>query len=147
MLEVHESLNDIKIVMEYKSGGSLRDFMNKHNNSLSTDLVRDLGLQLFQGVSKIHNSEIIHRDLKLENILIDTNPSGKSSKLVIADFGFAIRNKKEVIKEQERCGTPGYAAPEMFKSRVYSEKIDIFSVGVILFKLATGFSIIRGIDS
>lgn len=119
MLEVHESKDDIKIIMEYKSGGNLRDYMNNHKNCLDTDTVKHLAIQICLGLSVIHSKKIIHRDIKLENILVDncSRLNGKVPDIVISDFGFAIRNTKEDILGRKRCGTPGYAPPEIFKSR------------------------------
>lgn len=85
---------------------------------------------LMKGISYMHSQEIIHRDLKLENILL-TNSS--SFEILIADFGLATTfNQKGMFK---KCGTPGYIAPEILNLGVYNEKVDIFSAGVIAYIL------------
>ena len=74
------------------------------------------------------------------------NPISYSSSISveIADFGFTILNTPDYIANQDKCGTPGYAAPEIYQKTVYNEKVDIFGVGAILFKLLTGLSLIKG---
>lgn len=88
----------------------------------------------------MHALKIIHRDLKPENILLRDSSDEKS--VVIADFGLAtsIANPKEVLFK--RCGTPGFASPEILlydnKSPFYNEKCDVFSIGVIFYLLLSG---------
>ena len=85
---------------------------------------------LMKGVQYMHAKEIIHRDLKLENILL---PNPNSLDVLIADFGLAASfPQKSMFK---KCGTPGYIAPEILNLGVYSEKVDIFSAGVICYIL------------
>ena len=94
-----------------------------------------------KALAGIHRKGIIHRDLKLQNILVDFSASSRIPLLFISDFGFAIR--KNDIFNNLRCGTPGYVAPEIFfRNAIYSEKSDIFSLGALLFKLCTGRSLI-----
>lgn len=87
---------------------------------------------ILQGVAYIHSIGIVHRDLRADNVLITAE-----GRPVIADFGISclIDDKKEMA---ERVGTPGYAAPEVFRRAPYSEKCDLFSVGVVLYFMLSG---------
>ncbi len=83
-----------------------------------------------KGIAYMHSKEIIHRDLKLENLLL---PNPHNLDILIADFGLATSfNSKGMFK---KCGTPGYIAPEILNLGVYNEKVDIFSAGVIAYIL------------
>lgn len=87
-------------------------------------------------VESIHSKSVIHRDIKLANVLVNYKKGGKKPELLLCDFGFAVR--KDEIRGHYRCGTPGYVAPEVFKNKSgFSEKIDIFSLGALLFKVST----------
>ena len=79
----------------------------------------------------LHKSGIIHRDLKLENILFTSPESNQDVKIV--DFGLATFTDR--IDIFRHCGTPGYVAPEMLNDKDYGRKVDIFSTGVMLFSL------------
>lgn len=81
----------------------------------------------------MHSEHIIHRDLKLDNILIDNN----TKKVKVIDFGYSIRckpNEKHTIS----CGTPSYMAPELVKKASYDSGVDIWACGIILYKILTG---------
>lgn len=81
--------------------------------------------------------KIVHRDLKLENVLIKSIEDKSNYEIRIADFGLsAITKNDELLKH--KCGSPGYVAPEVFSGRGYSYKADMFSLGAIFFNLVTG---------
>jgi len=95
----------------------------------------------------IHKKNIVHRDLKLENVLVN-NVENEDLNIKIADFGMASflpENDRENIKFF--CGTPGYMAPEVFHGFGYREKVDIFSAGCIMFNLVTGNELFSGNDA
>jgi len=88
--------------------------------------------QILRGIEFLHNNGVMHRDIKLDNILLaELQPT---IKVKIADFSLA-----ELIKDKpgplNKCGTPGFMAPEIFCEENYDERCDIFSAGVILFIL------------
>lgn len=86
--------------------------------------------QILKGLVFLHTNGIVHRDIKPDNILL-TRSQKNGVKLKIADFSLAEyyhSNRMKVI-----CGTPGYIAPEVFTEEEYDEKVDIFSLGVILY--------------
>lgn len=82
------------------------------------------------------SNEYVHRDIKIENVMYN----GNSVKLI--DFGFAEKVNYE--KLSNKSGTPGYIAPEVFASQPYTGKGDIFSLGVILYTLVSGYSAFVG---
>ena len=96
--------------------------------------VQKVFTQLVGAVSYVHNSSCVHRDLKLENILLDKNENVK-----LCDFGFTREYEGKASYLQTFCGTVCYSAPEMLKGEKYAgEKVDVWSLGVILYALLTG---------
>lgn len=95
----------------------------------------------------MHQKKIVHRDLKLDNVLINQIVETGALNVKIADFGlstFISSNPRE--KLFEKCGTPCYAAPELLKGTGYTSKCDIFSLGSILFNLITGRYLFPGTE-
>ncbi len=92
----------------------------------------------------IHQKKIIHRDIKLDNVLINKKEDGCYN-VKIADFGLALINKKRIgDRIYLKCGTPGYVAPEILRGQGYDSKCDIFSIGSLLFNLLTGRYLFSG---
>lgn len=81
--------------------------------------------------------KIVHRDIKLENILISSIEDRSEYDIRIADFGLAIFTPEDE-KVSGKCGSPGYVAPEVFKTQFYSYKVDVFSLGSVFYQLLTG---------
>ncbi len=120
--------NRLILVMEYVEGESLRELMNREKKiSLSKSM--NIFMACINALSYAHSKGIVHRDVKPENILIS-----KEGMIKVADFGLAriMNSQMESI-----AGTPVYMAPEVWEG-IYSEKSDIFSMGVILFEMLTG---------
>ena len=94
-----------------------------------------------------HLKKIIHRDIKLENILINKQTEGNGSQLDIrvADFGLGVFTPNDELLTL-KCGTPGYCAPEILRGHSYSYKADIFSLGSLFFNLLTGRFLFNGKD-
>lgn len=82
----------------------------------------------------MHKSGIIHRDIKPQNILFRNS----FDDIVLADFGLADFYRKDGQYLFKRCGTPGFVAPEVLHDKLYDYKVDVFSVGVIMYLLLTG---------
>ena len=121
------------IIMEYIEHGSLLTQL-EDNMGFGEDLGRLIFAQLLDGLENIHNSNIVHRDIKLENIML----SGNDYTLKYVDFGFAMEKSYGYLKSY--LGTPNYAAPEIHLKRPYlGEYADIFSLGVTLFITVTGY--------
>lgn len=158
--EMVETERYIGIILEYASGGELFDYILTHRY-LKDNAARKLFAQLVSGVGYLHKKGIVHRDLKLENLLLDRNRN-----IIITDFGFAntfnprdelgedieynLTNRDFVKKMdlerlngdgfrrgdlmQTSCGSPCYAAPELVvtDSLYTGRKVDVWSCGVIL---------------
>lgn len=165
--EMSETERHIGIVLEYASGGELFDYILNHRY-LKDQPARRLFAQLVSGVGYLHKRGIVHRDLKLENLLLDRNKN-----IIITDFGFANTfdptdelsddqennlSDREFVKRsgldkvkpsgmrrgdlmQTSCGSPCYAAPELVVSdSLYTgRKVDVWSCGVILYAMLAGY--------
>lgn len=165
--EMSETERHIGIVLEYASGGELFDYILNHRY-LKDHAARRLFAQLISGVGYLHKKGIVHRDLKLENLLLDRNRN-----IIITDFGFAntFDAADELTEEEElnlpdrdyvkrtgldktkpngmrrgdlmqtSCGSPCYAAPELVVSdSLYTgRKVDVWSCGVILYAMLAGY--------
>ena len=90
-----------------------------------------------------HQKNIIHRDLKLDNILVNQIEKGLFD-VRVADFGLAIIHSAAEGKLNLKCGTPGYIAPEIFTGHGYNNKCDMFSLGCMFFNLLSGRHLFPG---
>jgi len=130
---IEQIFNTIVIVMKQETGGSLVELLQK--GPLPDFLARDIFLQLVDVVSFLHNSGIAHRDIKLDNILLNENQD-----IVLIDFEFSTY-LRPADDEDPFCGTPEYSAPEVRfrKKPVFPDKLDIWSLGIVLYVLVCGF--------
>ncbi|KAG2716686.1 hypothetical protein I3843_03G141000 [Carya illinoinensis] len=132
--EVQITPTHLAIVMEYAAGGELFDRICNAGR-FSEDEARYFFQQLISGVSYCHSMEICHRDLKLENTLLDDS---SAPRLKICDFGYS---KSSVLHSQPKStvGTPAYIAPEVLSKKEYDGKIaDVWSCGVTLYVMLVG---------
>ena len=121
------------IIMDYLNHGSLSSHLGK-NEGFGEDLGRLIFSQLLDGLEAIHNSNIVHRDIKLDNIMVSEDDYA----LKYVDFGFATEKSFGYLTSY--LGTPSYAAPELHMKRPYLGVYeDIFSLGVTLFITVTGY--------
>ncbi|KAH9576511.1 hypothetical protein CY35_01G166100 [Sphagnum magellanicum] len=121
------------IVTEYARGGSVRSFLSKRQSrAVPLKLAVKQALDIARGMEYLHSLEIIHRDLKSDNLLIATDKSIK-----IADFG-AARIEVQVEGMTPETGTYRWMAPEMIQHRPYTHKVDVYSFGIVLWELITG---------
>ena len=115
------------------AGDELYNYLLKHG-PLPVTKVQRIFAQLVGAVSYVHMQSCVHRDLKLENILFDRNENVK-----LVDFGFTREYEGKASHLQTFCGTICYSAPEMLKGERYAgEKVDVWSLGVILYALLCG---------
>ena len=133
--EVLQNSKYIGIVLEYASGGEFYKYIQKRR-FLKENVACKLFAQLISGVSYIHSNGLVHRDLKLENLLLDKNEN-----LIITDFGFVNEYYSNNGLMETSCGSPCYAAPELvISNKPYdARKADIWSCGVILFAMLAGY--------
>eukprot|EP00730_Choanoeca_flexa_P005513 TRINITY_DN11963_c0_g1_i5.p2 TRINITY_DN11963_c0_g1~~TRINITY_DN11963_c0_g1_i5.p2 ORF type:complete len:618 (+),score=95.81 TRINITY_DN11963_c0_g1_i5:3871-5724(+) len=132
LYEVIDTETTLYLVMEYASGGEVFDYLVSHGRMKEKE-ARTRFRQIVSAIQYCHSKGIVHRDLKAENLLLD-----KDLQIKIADFGFANLYDKDV-KLNTFCGSPPYAAPELFQGREYhGPAVDIWSLGVILFTLVSG---------
>ena len=119
--------------MENISGGDLLSFVIKRTK-LNEKTSRIIFKQLINSLKFIHSKGIIHRDIKLDNILIDLNNSIK-----LCDFGVG-KNYKKNEKLKDQCGTPAYIAPEILNNEegYFGPPVDIWSSGVVLYAMLSG---------
>lgn len=133
--EVLQNSKYIGIVLEYASGGEFYKYIQRKRR-LKEAVACRLFAQLVSGVNYMHSKGLVHRDLKLENLLLD-----KHENLVITDFGFVNEfvSHNELMKTS--CGSPCYAAPELVVSTKPYEarKSDVWSCGVILYAMLAGY--------
>jgi len=122
------------VVLEYLDGGELFDRIVK-KTYYSEKEARDLVFTVLKAIKFVHDNSIVHRDLKPENLLLASRDD--DSDIKVADFGFAIYAEGYSITSQ--CGTPGYIAPEILKSKPYGKPADMWSFGVILYILLGGY--------
>lgn len=132
ILETIETDKYILIVMENVSGGDLLSFVKKRSQ-LSEKTAKMIFRQLMLALKYIHSRNIIHRDIKLDNILIDLNNNIK-----LCDFGVGKQiHKGELLNDQ--CGTPAYIAPEIVRNEGYEgPPVDLWSSGVVLYAMLSG---------
>ena len=143
--EVYEDLKSISFVMELGQGGDLYDFIvNSPIGHLPLDLCIDLTVQILDVLNYIHNEiGIMHRDLKPENFMI-TIDKNNHPLIKLIDFGFATFIPKNGKLLHEFLGTPQYCSPEIVSRYGYNEKSDIWSAGIILFNMITGYEPFKG---
>lgn len=119
-------------VMELASGGSLYDYITE--NDIPENIARNWFTQIVSAVEYCHRRGIVHRDLKLENILFT-----ESNQIKICDFGLSNTVNAEDDPLSTYCGSKTYAAPELFKGKPYiGRPVDIWALGIILFTLLFG---------
>nr|KAI8757963.1 serine/threonine-protein kinase MARK2-like isoform X1 [Biomphalaria glabrata] len=140
LYEVMETDNSYYLVTELCRGGDLMEYISSKKRLPEQEVAKFIR-QILSAVDYLHRLGIIHRDLKIENLLLDSN---KDIKLI--DFGLSnfikVANSPEGVRAQEfcvtQCGSPAYAAPELLNHEKYGLQVDLWSIGVNMFAMLTG---------
>ncbi|KAJ4786516.1 hypothetical protein LUZ62_037762 [Rhynchospora pubera] len=122
---------DFCIVTEYMPGGNLYDYLHKDHNKLDLPQILKIAIDVSKGMNYLHQHNIIHRDLKSANLLIDSDQVVK-----VADFGVA-RLGSQLGDMTAETGTYRWMAPEVINHKPYDHKADVFSFAIVLWELAT----------
>ncbi|KAF5200172.1 Mitogen-activated protein kinase kinase kinase [Thalictrum thalictroides] len=131
--EAHDSLpaRACCVVVEYLPGGTLKQYLIRNRRKkLAYKVVIELALDLSRGLNYLHSKKIVHRDVKTENMLLDSRRN-----LKIADFGVArveAQNPRDMTGE---TGTLGYMAPEVLDGKPYNRRCDVYSFGICLWEI------------
>ncbi|XP_059647115.1 serine/threonine-protein kinase ATG1c-like isoform X2 [Cornus florida] len=141
--DIIEEPEKIHLVLEYCRGGDLYMYIQQHQGGVPEATAKHFMRQLAAGLQILRENNLIHRDLKPQNLLLSSNDD--KSVLKIADFGFARSLQPRGLAET-LCGSPLYMAPEIMLLQKYDAKADLWSVGAILFQLVTGKTPFTGND-
>ncbi|XP_027037936.1 testis-specific serine/threonine-protein kinase 4-like [Pocillopora damicornis] len=137
LIEVIETNTRMYIITDLAESGDLLEFIRK-NGAVAEAQAKRLFKQLVLGITYVHSQDVVHRDLKCENLLLD-----KEKNLIVSDFGFARDNLTSATGKKKLChtycGSYAYAPPEILKGIAYDATLaDVWSMGVILYTMVCG---------
>jgi len=135
LYDVFEDRKNIFIIMELIQGEDLYEYLDKRDFKLPDIRVKQIAYSLSLGLNYLHTYGIMHRDIKLQNIMMTNNTDAAEPKLV--DFGFA-KILGPAVFENEYFGSQGYVAPEVIVKANYWIQIDVWSLAVVIYALYTG---------
>lgn len=139
---VYESDEAVHLVMEHLEGGELFDALLERDK-YEEDAAARILVQVLEAVEYMHDQKVVHRDIKLENVLYERNGADR---VKVIDFGFAVRWDRQNRLTQS-CGTLHYVAPEVIADNDgYTESADLWSVGAIAYTMLTGKAPYQGDD-
>lgn len=135
LYEVFENADNIYLILEFLGGGNLYNYAKEHSFRLDESTIKGIVKSIAEALNYLHTYGIIHRDIKADNIVLETLLDNSDVKLV--DFGLAkILEPNELATEA--VGTLCYAAPEILLGSKYNKSVDMWSLGVLLYWLFTG---------
>ena len=130
-----EDNEKLYLIMELASNGNLYNFIqnNKNQKIKTKEMIKKIIIQVIEIIKYLHSLDIIYRDIKPENILLD-----KDYNVKLCDYGWASYLSKGQFCSAY-CGTPEYVSPEVIKKYPYNERVDIWGIGVLIFELVFGY--------
>eukprot|EP01017_Pseudomicrothorax_dubius_P043976 TRINITY_DN7395_c0_g1_i1.p1 TRINITY_DN7395_c0_g1~~TRINITY_DN7395_c0_g1_i1.p1 ORF type:complete len:496 (+),score=53.26 TRINITY_DN7395_c0_g1_i1:136-1623(+) len=133
LYEFYSEADEIILVLEYARGGTLLVRLTKKLQYKEQEAVL-LFRNVLESLKELHEFNVLHRDIKLENIFMPSRSQDVLAKL--GDFDISCHTYN--IEDNILCGTPGYVAPELFNDKQYSTKSDVYSLGVVLYAIING---------
>ncbi|CAG9332074.1 unnamed protein product [Blepharisma stoltei] len=139
--KVYESENHVHLVLDYLEGGDLLQRI-LYKGPFDEKKASKLAYKLLSLLEYFSEMNVVHRDIKLDNILLVS--SDKDTDFKLADFNLACVSEGNLTA---RCGSPGYVAPEILRKIPYGNKVDVFSVGIVLYMILSGHTPFSGRNS
>ncbi|RNA27257.1 serine threonine- kinase DCLK2 isoform X3, partial [Brachionus plicatilis] len=139
LVEDYNFNNYVYLVFEYYKAGDLLETITKRKKFLEKDAAAII-YTMASTIDYLHSLCIIHRDIKLDNIMVQVYPDGSKS-LKLGDFGSAVYAQEGL---SEKCGSPVYVAPEILSDKSYGLEVDVWSLGIVAYILLCGYAPFEG---